>query len=103
MLEGMLDMVADGIVLASIKPDTNTVRASIDLDSFDALSRKRPTAFRASQGTLPLSDRRSSHTSCRWENSGIHRRGQQRFAREPDPGAVHAMREGGRPNGLHPQ
>jgi hypothetical protein len=43
----MLDVATDGLVLAGIQPDTDTVKTAVNLDAFDTLGRKTTTTFRA--------------------------------------------------------
>lgn len=99
----MLDVAADRIVFAGIQPDANAVSTTVYLNTLDALGCKSTTTLRALQRGLTLPRRRSSHASCWWESRGIQGRGQQRLARKPDSGAVYAMREAGRANGLQPE
>jgi hypothetical protein len=79
------------------------VNTTVNLNPFNPLGGKRAVTFGARQGILALPRRGSRHTGCWRQSRGIQRRRQQSLAREPDPGAVHAMRERGRANCLQPE
>jgi hypothetical protein len=96
----ILDMTSNRIVLAGVQPDADTVNATIYLNTFNPLWRKRAFTFGASQRVLALPRRGSRHTGCGWQSRRVQRRRQQSLAREPDSGAMHAMRERGRANCL---
>jgi hypothetical protein len=99
----MLDVTANGIVLSGVQPDANAVNTAIYLNAFNPLWRKRAFTFGARQSILALPRRWSRHTGCWRQSRGVHRRRQQSLAREPDSGAVYAMRERGLANCLQPE
>ncbi len=98
-----LDMTANGIVLAGIEPDADTVSTTVNLNTLNPFRGKRAFTFGARHSVLALPHRGSRHTGCWRQSRGVHRRRQQSLAREPDPGAVYAMRERGRANCLQPE
>ena len=99
----MLDMMTNRIVLAGIEPNANTVNTTVDLNPLNPLWGKRAVTFWARQRVLALPRRGSRHTGCWRQSRGVHSRRQQSLAREPDSGAVNAMRERSRANRLQPE
>lgn len=99
----VLDMTTNGIVLAGIEPDADTVSTAVNLNTFNPFWGKRAFTFGARQSVLALPRRRSPRTG-RWrQDRGVHRRRQESLAREPDSCAVHAMRIRGLANCLQPE